>query len=144
MDKGKEEDDDIDLESQQTPSPETTAPDTVSEEPLDLRRASEVSIKIGQRQRTPDMAVQGFDGNFQAVHGRKVQTRTCTRELFNFAVSFVIVFVALGACLIMLAVYGFESPGSTWLQTIAAFCLGVFLPNPQVKAEKNSFTQRPT
>lgn len=102
------------------------------------RRHSKIEYRVQQRDRTPDMAVQGFDGNFHTVHAREVKTRVCTREVFNFAVSAAIVMSALLVCLILLAVRGFDAPGSEWLKTIAAFLLGVFLPNPSVKAHKKN------
>lgn len=97
---------------------------------------SPYTIHLQTRERTPDVAVQQFDGTFQAVRAREVRTRTCTRQLVNFIIAFVICFSALGSCLIMLAVNGFEQPGAQWLQAIAAFCLGVFLPNPRVNKER--------
>ena len=124
-----------------TPSPVDTDDTTLTAEIengriVDAHRRQSISVKMEQRDRTPDMAVQDFNGNFQSVYGGSVKTRTCTREVFNFAVSAVIILSALLTCLILLGVYGFEAPGAEWLKTIAAFCLGVFLPNPQVKPPK--------
>jgi hypothetical protein len=90
-------------------------------------------VNVSTRDRTPDFAVQNFDGQFDTVHARDVRTRTCNRELFNFSIAAIIVMGALAFCLGMLVVNGFDGPGSAWLQTMAAFCVGVFLPNPQIK-----------
>lgn len=90
-------------------------------------------IDVSTRERTPDYAVQNFDGTFDTVHAHDVQTRVCSRPLFNFIMVSALVLSALITCLVLLAVRGFEAPGSTWLQTMVSFCLGVFLPSPRIK-----------
>jgi hypothetical protein len=119
-------------ESEESPDVRIDTYSTIDDTP---ERPPDYAVKVKTRERTPDMAVQNFDGTFTKVNGRAVQTRRCTRPVVNFVVIFVVAFSAMMACMITLAVNGFEQPGATWLQTIAAFCLGVFVPNPQVKPE---------
>ena len=86
------------------------------------------------RDRTPDVAVQNFDGTFDSVYAREVRSNCCTREVFNFAVTCILVLGVAAVCLVLLGIYGFESAGSEWLKAIISFCLGVFVPNPSLKA----------
>lgn len=102
--------------------------------PSSIRRQSEgYHVNVTTRERTPDMAVQNFDGTFDTVRAREVRTRFCNRALFNFVMTATVVLIALLTSLILLAVRGFDAPGATWLMTTASFCLGVFLPAPQIE-----------
>ena len=103
---------------------------------VDMPDSHQYNVRVKSRQRTPDLAVQNFDGTFDTVHAREVRVRFCNRALFNFVMSAAIVIAALITCLVLLAVRGFDSPGASWLQTMASFCLGVFLPNPHIKKNK--------
>ncbi len=88
------------------------------------------------RERTPDVAVQNFDGTFQSVYGREVRSSRCTKELLNFVVTCVLILGVAAVCLILLGYYGFQSAGSEWLKAIISFCIGVFVPNPTLKDPK--------
>jgi len=129
MDPKVEDDDDDDVELQaDTPSVNTTVSAT-----------SPYRVSVQSRERTPDMAVQTFDGDFIYANGRQVQTRCCTRPIFNFAVMTGMLCTVLATCLVMLWVFGFSSPGADWLKTIIAFCIGVFVPSPQIPKKKQSY-----
>ena len=90
-------------------------------------------VPTNYRNRTPDAAVQQFDGQFQEVYGRQVKTKRCTREVFNFVMVAVVITSVLLAAVITLAVRGLDAPGTPWLQAIVTFCIGVFVPNPQIR-----------
>lgn len=94
-----------------------------------------------QRDRTPDAAVQNFDGSFTNVYGRTVRTQCCTREVLNFAVSAGLIMAVGMTCLILLGVLGFDSTGSEWLKAIISFCIGVFVPNPKLEKKPNATTR---
>lgn len=96
-------------------------------------------VNLRTRERTPDLAVQTFDGDFEVVRANRVETRRCNRNMFNFLMSALIVSFVCVVCLVYLVVVGFDSPGASWLQTIVAFCVGVFLPQPSVKKRDRGF-----
>ena len=96
-------------------------------------------MNLRTRERTPDFAVQTFDGDFEVVRANRVQTRRCNRQMFNFMMSAVIVSFVCIVSLLYLVIMGFDTPGASWLQTIVAFCVGVFLPQPAVKKRERGF-----
>lgn len=117
--------------------------DVSTTEPIDDRylspsghRDSKFKIQVQSRQRTPDLAVQGFDGHFNTVRAREVKTRCCTRAVMNFVLTAIVLGSMLATCVILLVVNGFDAPGADWLMGIAGLCLGVFLPSPKVNKQK--------
>jgi hypothetical protein len=114
------------------------SPAVATNEASTLSDTTRYRVNVASRERTPDMAVQTFDGDFVYANGRQVQTRCCTRPLFNFVVTAVLICGAFVTCMIMLSINGFTGPASEWLKTIAAFCMGVFVPNPQIEKNKNN------
>lgn len=106
----------------------------------DMTPHNDYNVTIAPRERTPDMAVQTFDGDFIYANGKQVQTAKCTRPIFNFAVLTAVILSALIASFIMLGVMGFNAPGTDWLKAIIAFCIGVFVPNPQIQKDTKTNT----
>lgn len=92
------------------------------------------NVNVTTRQRTPDLAVENFEGEYDAVYGREVRPRRCTRRLVNFALQATVVLLVLIASFIILVVKNFEGDGSTWLMGLVGLCLGVLIDGPRLAA----------
>lgn len=92
------------------------------------------SATLMPRERTPEHAVQNFEGEFDIVHARNVTARRCNKNCLNFWFIGGVMMAITVVCIVMLAVNGLEAPGTAYWQTLLTFAIGVMVPNPKYKS----------
>lgn len=91
------------------------------------------------RDRTPDVVVEGFDGQLREIRGHNVRLRCCTRGEAQFGVASGVLIAVLITCFVLLIHLNLlmpgESgctPGADWLKATIGLIIGVFLPRPEI------------
>lgn len=86
---------------------------------------------INTRQRTPEFAVERFDGEYDMVSARNVVKRRCGSEMINFALIMCVLTAIIIVCICMLIISGGVA-GNFW-ENLLTFSLGVLIPGPKYK-----------
>lgn len=84
---------------------------------------------------TPEHAVQNFHGGYDVIHARQIQTRRCSRSCLDFWFIGLCMIALILISVAMIAIYGIDSSGGRFWQTLLSFSIGVIVPNPKYKKE---------
>jgi hypothetical protein len=86
-----------------------------------------------QRQRTPEFAVENFDGEITQVHARQLIRSCCHKGTVNFIVYTSMLLSVMCFAVAMMIHVGFDGPGFTFYSGLFTFAMGCFAPAPKLK-----------